>query len=98
MDLEKFGEIIDNFLKENHVQMLIDMPEGALDPIVKDNIGAGAVMKFYFLLNALSTVVKEMKKDMGISSDDTEEWEKVVDGIMELVKNDLMASEADRMG
>ena len=94
----KFGEIIDNFLKENHVQMLIDMPEGTLDPIVKDNIGAGAVMKFYFLLNALSTVGKEMKKDMGISSDDTEEWEKVVDGIMELVKNDLMASEANRRG
>lgn len=53
MDLEKFGEIIDNFLKENHVQMLIEMPEGTLEPIVKDNIGAGAVMKFYFLLNAI---------------------------------------------
>lgn len=39
-----------------------------------------------------------MKKDMGISSDDTEEWENVVDGIMELVKNDLMASEANRRG
>ena len=98
MDLEKFGEIIDNFLKENHVQMLIEMPEGTLEPIVKDNIGAGAVMKFYFLLNAISAVGKEMKKDMGISSDDTEEWENVVDGIMERVKNDLMASEANRRG
>lgn len=65
MDLDKFGEIIDNFIKENHVQMLIEMPEGTLDPIVKDNIGAGSVMKFYFLLNAISAVGKEMKKEMG---------------------------------
>lgn len=72
MDLEKFGEIIDNFLKENHIQMLIDMPAGTLEPIVKDNIGAGAVMKFYFLLNAISAVGKEMKKDMDIPSDDRE--------------------------
>lgn len=98
MDLDKFGEIIDNFLKENHIQMLIDMPAGTLEPIAKDNIEAGAVMKFYFLLNAISAVGKEMKKDMGISSDDTEEWEKVVDGILKLVKNDLMDSEADRRG
>ena len=40
MDLEKFGEIIDNFLKENHVQMLIDMPEGTIEPIVKDKTSA----------------------------------------------------------
>lgn len=90
MDLEKFGEIIDNFLKENHVQMLIEIPEGTLEPIVKDNIGAGAVMKFYFLLNALSAVGKEMKKDMDIPSDDRERWEQVVDGILDMVKADLM--------
>lgn len=90
MDLEKFGEIIDNFLKENHVQMLIEMPEGTLDPIVKDNIGAGSVMKFYFLLNAISAIGKEMKKDMDIPSDDRDGWEEVVDRILYLVKNDLM--------
>ena len=90
MDLEKFGKNIDNFLKENHVQMLIEMPEGTLDPIVKDNIGAGSVMKFYFLLNAISAVGKEMKKDMDIPADERDEWEEVVDGILHLVKNDLM--------
>ena len=90
MDLEKFGEIIDNFLKENHIQMLIEMPEGTLDPIVKDNIGAGSVMKFYFMLNAISAVGKEMKKDMNIPSDDRDGWEEVVDAILNLLKSELM--------
>lgn len=90
MDLEKFGEIIDNFLKENHIQMLIDIPEGTLEPEVKDNIDLGSVTKFYLLLHALEAVGKEMKKDMNISSDDREGWEQVVDGILDAVKADLM--------
>lgn len=90
MDLEKFGEIIDNFLKENHIQMLIEMPEGTLNSVVTDNVGIGSVVKFYILLNSLGTIGKEMKKDMNISSDDKEGWEKVVDRILDLVKNDLL--------
>ena len=91
MDLEKFGEIMDDFLKENHVKMLIDMPEGTLDPIVWDNVNAGSVVKFYLLLNAISAVGKEMKSDMGIDEkEDPEDWEKTVDAILGLVKAELM--------
>lgn len=90
MDLEKFGEIMDNFLKENHVQMLIDIPEGTLEPEVKDNINLGSVTKLYLLLHAFEAIGKEMKKDMNIASDNREEWEKVVDGILDMVKADLM--------
>lgn len=97
MDLEKFGEIIDIFLKENHVQMLIDMPEGTLEPNVEDNIGAGSVMKFYFLLNAISAVGKEMKKDMNITSNDRDGWEKVVDAILKLLKEESMEGHQDEV-
>lgn len=97
MDLDKFGEIIDNFLKENHVQMLIEMPEGTLEPVVKDNIEAGSVMKFYFLLNAISAVGKEMKKNMGIPSGDGDGWEEVVDAILNLLKVELMEGPQDEV-
>ena len=98
MDLDKFGEIIDNFLKENRVQMLIEMPEGTLDPIVKDNIGAGSVMKFYFLLNAISAVGKEMKKEMDYGEpDDAGDWEEVVDAILKLVKAELVEDKQDEI-
>ena len=95
MDLDKFGEIIDNFLKENRVQMLIEIPEGTLKPIVKDNIGAGAVMKFYFLLKAISAVGKELKKEMGY--DNTGDWEYVVDEILKLVKAELVEEKQDEV-
>ena len=95
MDLDKFGEIIDNFLKENRVQMLIEIPEGTLKPIVKDNIGAGAVMKLYFLLKAISAVGKELKKEM--EYDNTGDWEYVVDEILKLVKAELVEEKQDEV-
>ena len=55
MDIDKFGEIIDEFLKVNHVQMLIDMPEGTEDVTIKDNVGMGPTVHFYILLQALTS-------------------------------------------
>lgn len=88
MDLDKFGEIIDNFLKDNDISMLINIPEGTLDPIIKDNAGMGSVIRFYILLIALKSIGKQLKSEMGITSQ--EEWGKAIDGILKLVKNDLM--------
>ena len=88
MDLDKFGEIIDNFLKDNNIAMWITVPEGTLDPIVKDNAGMGSVIRFYILLIALESIGKQLKSDMGITSQ--EKWEGAMDGILKLVKKDLM--------
>lgn len=88
MDLDKFGEIIDSFLKDNNIAMLIKVPEGTLDPVVKDNTGMGSVIKFYILLVALKAIGKQLRSDMGITSQ--EEWEGATDGILKLVKKDLM--------
>ncbi|MDY4835565.1 MAG: hypothetical protein SO181_10565 [Frisingicoccus sp.] len=88
MDLDKFGEIIYNFLKDNNISMLIEVPEGALDPVIKDNTGMGPVIKFYILLIALKATGKQLRSDMGITSQ--EAWEGAIDGILKLVKNDLM--------
>ena len=88
MDLDKFGEAIDNYLKDNNIAMLIEVPEGTLDPVVKDNTGMGSVIKFYILILALKTICKEVRSDMSIASQ--EEWEGAIDGILKLVKKDLM--------
>ena len=88
MDLDKFGEIMDNFLKDNDVSMLINIPDGTLDPIIKDNVGMGSVIRFYILLIALESIGKQLRSDMGIASQ--EGWEGAIDGILKLVKNDLM--------
>ena len=88
MDLDKFGEIIGNFLKDNDVSMLINIPDGTLDPIIKDNVGMGSVIRFYILLIALESIGKQLRSDMGIALQ--EEWKRAIAGILNLVRRDLM--------
>lgn len=90
MNFEKLEELMARSLKECNMKMLIEMTEGTLEPIIKDNIRAGSVMKFYFLLNAIPKVGKEMKKDLEIPCDDKEYWEEVVDAILKFLKAELM--------
>lgn len=87
LDLDRFGEIMDKFILENEVGMSIIMPEGTIEPEIQDNTGAGPVMRFYILLNALVAVVKNVTDLMGIEKDARED---LVDGILDLVKRDIM--------
>ena len=88
MDLDKFGEAIDNYLKDNNISMLIEVPEGTLDPVIKDNTDMGPVIKFYILLIALKAIGKQLRSDMDIVSQ--EEWEGAIDGILDLVRRGLV--------
>lgn len=88
LDQDSFGEIMDKFILENEVGMsIIIMPEGTIEPEIQDNTGMGPVMQFYILLNALVAVVKNVTDLMGIEKDARED---LVDGILDLVKKDLM--------
>lgn len=87
LDLDSFGEIMDKFILENEVGMSIIMPEGTIEPEIQDNTGMGPVMQFYILLNALSRIVTETMDLMGIEKDARED---LVDGILDLVKRDIM--------
>lgn len=87
LDLDSFGEIMDKFILENEVGMSIIMPEGTIEPEIQDNTGAGPVMQLYIMLNALGTVVKNVTDLMGIEK---EAFEDMVDGLLDLVKRDIM--------
>ena len=87
LDLDSFGEIMDKFILENEVGMSIIMPEGTIEPEIQDNTGMGPVMQFYIVLNALSRIVTETMDLMGIEKDARED---LVDGILDLVKRDIM--------
>ena len=93
LNLDTFGEIVDEFLKENKIQMLITLPEGSITPEVRDNVGLGPVVHFYILLNALTAVVKETVDVMSIDAG-SPEWEHTVDAILSLVKQDIMDSKS----
>ena len=87
LDLDSVGEIMDKFILENEVGMSIIMPEGTIEPEIHDNTGMGPVMQFYIVLNALSRIVTETMDLMGIDKDARED---LVDGILDLVKRDIM--------
>lgn len=87
LDLDSFGEIMDKFILENEVGMSIIMPEGTIEPEIQDNTGMGPVMQFYIVLNAFSRIVTETMDLIGIEKDARED---LVDGILDLVKKDIM--------
>ena len=87
LDLDSFGEIMDKIILENEIGMSIIMPEGTIEPEIHDNTGMGPVMQFYIVLNALSRIVTETMDLMGIDKDARED---LVDGILDLVKRDIM--------
>ena len=66
LNIDSFGEIIDNFLVMNHVQLLVDMPEGTQEVTIRDNTGLGAVTQFYILLKALPEVYRNFGEILGM--------------------------------
>lgn len=92
LDLDKFGEIIDDFLTKNEVQMLITMPEGTQDAKVQDNTGLGPVGQFYFMLSIIGPIFVAMQEQMDIDPDSAE-WAQVVDTLLDLVRRELLPEE-----
>lgn len=94
LNLDSFGEIIDRFLMDNEVQMLLTLPKGTLDVQVQDNTGLGSTVQFYILLNAITPICDAMLKDMGIYRKSAE-WKKVVDTLLGMIKDEIMGGDAD---
>lgn len=87
LDLDTFGLIMDDFIRENDVQLIVTLPAGQEAPEVRDNIGAGPVMTFYLLLNCLGPVFHDLLTVLG---DKDVDKEKLADTLLELVKADLL--------
>ena len=89
LDLDKFGEIMDDFLKKNEIKMLVTLPEGSIEPVVEDNVGLGSTVHFYILLNSIATVCQQMQKDMGIDKASAE-WANVAHELLKMVEAELL--------
>ncbi len=85
LTLDKFGEIMDNFLTKNHIQMLVDMPKGTQNVTIIDNTGAGPVIHFYILLKALPAVFKKLAEMIEINP-----AEDFIDTTLGMVKSEIL--------
>lgn len=89
--IDKFGEVIDQFLLESDIRMIIRLPEGSMDPEIKssfDDIGFDRnVMNLYILLHAIANVVANLIKANFL---DPERAEDMLDGIFDMAKNEIL--------
>ena len=92
LTIEKFGKIVDDFLNDNHIQMIIEMKEGTRKAIIEDNTGMGSVIQFYILMHGMAQCMDIMMDDMEIEK---EGKPKMVDGILEILKNELLSEEGE---
>jgi len=92
-DLDKFGKIMDAFIKDNHIQMLIDMPEGTIEPTVTDNAKLGGVVQFYILLNAVKPIYKLMCANLG--GKDKFDYKEFLKNILNLLRTEIIEEMED---
>lgn len=87
LDIDTFGEIIDEALKKAEVQLLVTLPEGTLEAETDSNVIGGPVMEFYILINALKTVVRNVVTQMDLDPDRIGD---MYDELFAILKHDLM--------
>ena len=68
LDLDSFGDMVDKFLEENEIEMLLTMPKGTLAVQVKDNTMLGATIQLYIMLQGITPICKEMQNQLGIDA------------------------------
>ena len=87
LNLDKFGEIMDEFIEKTDCSMLIRLPAGSRDAMVEDNIACGSVVQFYFLLTAIETIAKSMFEEMGIN--DCKDKQEIAESLCVLICKDI---------
>lgn len=87
LDLDTFGEIMDDFIHKNKVGLMV-LKEADSDDWEVTGVGMGAVMDFYIFLNALEpifvTMLEQMKGEI--------EVEKLAESMSELLKRYMIAA------
>ena len=94
--IDKFGKIVDEMLLREHIKMLIELPEGTMEPRITSSFEQfgmdKTVMDFYILLNALRKNVSDM---MGLEIVDPEKKEDMIHNLLDLVKQELIKEVQD---
>jgi hypothetical protein len=70
MNLETFSEIMNDFITENECQMLITLPEGTQDAVIKTNLNLGPVGEIYMMLQAIHSSCGELFKMVNAGNDE----------------------------
>lgn len=87
LNLEIFGEIMDRFIHQNKMGLMIRKDADSDDWDVT-GVGMGAVLDFYIFLNAIEPIYQRMLKEMEIK--DRIDAEKLAESLTDLIREDLI--------
>lgn len=95
VELERFGEFMDDFIRKNYVSMLVSKAEGSDDWTYHCSLAGGPVMELFIAMQIIPEAFRRMRGQMGdlIGEDD---YEQVADGILGMVKDGIMAAIKER--
>ena len=89
MTAEKFGDIMNEFLTKQHVQMLLDSKEGTQDVEITSNVGElGPTVDLFFTIMAAKATIARLLKMWG--GKEAIDINGVIDGILDMLKTDLL--------
>ena len=91
LDLDTFGEVMDKFIHENKVGIMV-LKEANSDDWKVTGMEMGAVMDFYIMLNALQPIYLNMLEQMHGEMD----AEKLAEALADLMKKDMIAAAAEK--
>lgn len=93
MTIDEFGEVVDDMLTREAVKMTIYLPAGSQDVRIQDNLGLGGSAQFYILLKAIEPIYKNIYDNIL----DPTKAEAFIDGILGMIKADLMEASNGRV-
>ena len=85
--LDKFGKIVDDYLRENEVKLLVTLPKDSMEATVQSNMQS-SVFDLYILLYGLMAVIENLIINEGML--DGAKTEQMLDSILGLVKHDIL--------
>lgn len=90
--IEKFGDTMDEFLKNNRVGMVIELPIGTLEPEIQDSTKLGPVVQMYILMHCMRKVIDQMwdMLDEGKRLFKPEEKKNFVKASLKMIENDIL--------
>ncbi len=98
MNLDQFGEVMDKFITENEISMLITMPKGTQEPEIKSNVeNLGPVCHLYFLLAAMGATIEDMIEVFDAVEPGTFDREQFVDDMLDMIRENLQKDKTAKL-
>ena len=87
LDIDTFGKIMDDFIRDNEIKMLIELPKGTNEAVV--TCTDVNTVNFFVLLQAICPVFTSVIADMG--GPEKIDAEGVLDGMWEIIRQDCLS-------